>query len=544
MHFRYRWPSPASTHRLRTVPPLKPDLPTDFRLAPAAAAAWTAAALATGLPAEEAAAGGALLACVGLMLGLLCVAYRGRAAVALLVPLLLPLAAAGLAMLAAAGSLTRFTGGPVDEAARAKAFATVILRPSSDAVPVRGDYGEARFVLRAIVTAGSSSGRSFTAASPVVVFGDGQWKQIGRGDTVRSVGRLRSPDQPGREVAVFLPAAPPVVQPARGAEDYTRHLRHKFSSRALARGMGDGGLLPGMAIGDRTVLDDRLGEAMKATGLTHLTAVSGTNCSYVLAFAFLAARAARLPRPAAAGAALVALGAFVFLVRPEPSVLRAAVMGAIGVLAVLTGRGRMSLPLLFLAVIVLLAADPWLHSSYAFLLSVSATAGLILIGPLLASRFAAVLPVWVARLLAVPVAVQLVCTPLLVMLQPSLSVYAVPANLAAAPVVPFVTIAGMLAVAALAVWPPAAEPLLAVGQLGSGWVATVARVGSGAPFAQVPWVPGVPGALLAAALSLLIVLGVAARVHPKRASRPPPVAVRYGPPRCVWWPDAPWGPPE
>ncbi|WP_294568338.1 ComEC/Rec2 family competence protein [uncultured Arthrobacter sp.] len=512
----------------RTVPRREPDLPTDFRLAPAAAAAWTAAALATRLPAEEAAAAGSLLACAGLTLGLLCVASRGRTVAALLVPLLLPLAAGCLVMLAAAGSVAGFTAGPVDEAARENAIVTVTLRPSSDAAPVRADYGEARYVLRAMVAAGSYSGRSFTAASPVVVFGDGQWKRIGRGDTVRSVGRLRSPDQPGKEVAVFLPAAPPVVEPARGAEDYTRDLRHEFSSRALARGAGDGGLLPGMAIGDRSVLDERLGEAMKATGLTHLTAVSGTNCSYVLAFAFLAARAARVPRPAAAGAALIALAAFVFLVRPEPSVLRAAVMGAIGIFAVLTGRGRMSLPLLFLAVIVLLAADPWLHFSYAFLLSVSATAGLILIGPLLASRFAAVLPVWAARLLAVPVAAQLACTPLLVMLQPSLSVYAVPANLAAAPVVPFVTIAGMLAVAAIAAWPPAAEPFLAVGQLGSGWVAAIARIGSGAPFAQVPWVPGAPGALLAAALSLLIVFGIAATVRPGRAARPHRAVVRFG----------------
>ncbi|RJU03333.1 ComEC/Rec2 family competence protein [Arthrobacter frigidicola] len=174
------------------------------------------------------------------------------------------------------------------------------------------------------------------------------------------------------------------------------------------------------------------------------------------------------------------------------------------------------------------SAHPWLHSSYAFLLSVSATAGLILIGPLLASRFMAILPVWAARLLAVPVAAQLACTPLLVMLQPTLSVYAVPANLAAAPVVPFVTIAGMLAVAALAVWPPAAEPLLAVGQLGSGWVATVARVGSSAPFGQIPWVPGAPGALLAAALSLLVVLGIAAARRPQSKSGPHRAVVRFG----------------
>ncbi|MHA7262143.1 ComEC/Rec2 family competence protein [Arthrobacter sp. TMN-37] len=462
--------------------------------------------MATRLPADDALAWGALLACAALGAGGFCFTLRDRTA--LLVPLLLPLAAGCLVTLAAAGSLAAFTDGPVDEAARGGETVTVILHPSTDAAPLPTAHGEERFLLRATVSAGSREGRSFTAASPVVVFADRQWKRIGRGDTVRAVGTLRSPDRPGREVALFIPAASPVVERAAGAEDYTRDLRREFSSRALARGAGDGGLLPGMAIGDRTVLDARLDQAMKATGLTHLTAVSGANCSYVLAFVFLAARAVRLPRPVAAGAALVALGGFVFLVRPEPSVLRAAVMGAIGIFAVLSGRGRVSLPLLFLAVLALLAADPWLHSSYAFVLSVAATAGLILLGPVLAGRFALVLPVWAAQLLAVPVTAQLACTPILILLQPSLSVYAVPANLAAAPVVPFVTVAGMLAVAALAVFPPAVEPFLAVGQVGSWWVATVARAGSAAPLGQVPWVPGLPGAILAAALSLLLVLGI------------------------------------
>jgi competence protein ComEC len=59
-------------------------------------------------------------------------------------------------------------------------------------------------------------------------------------------------------------------------------------------------------------------------------------------------------------------------------------------------------------------------------------------------------------------------------------------------------------------------------------VATVARVGSGAPFAQVPWVPGAPGALLAAALSLLVVLGIAATVRPQSEVGPHRAVVRYG----------------
>ncbi len=490
--------------------PLEPGVPADFRLAAAAAAAWAAAAAATRLPAGAAWTWALGLSCGAVLVAVLALARCGRTFRHFLVPLLLPLGAGCLVFLAAAGSLARFTAGPVDEAARAGQVVTVVLRISSDAAPVASDAfsGEGRYVLRATVTAGIRSGRSFRAAAPVTVLGGEQWERIGRGDTVRVVGSLRIPSRQGKEVALVLPAAAPTIEPAGGGEDYARDLRQQFTARASARGIDDGGLLPGMAIGDRRGLDAALAEAMKATGLSHLTAVSGANCTYVLAFAFLACRAARMPRFVAAGAALCALAAFVVLVRPEPSVLRAAVMGAIGVFAVLSGRGRLSLSLLFLAVIVLLAADPWLHSSYAFVLSVTATGGLILAGPLLASRFAGFLPLWLAQLLAVPVTAQLVCTPVLILLQPALPVYAVPANVAAAPVVPLVTIAGLLAVAGLAVLPPAVEPLLAVGQAGSWWVAAVARVGSSVPFGQLPWVPGLPGALLAAALSTAVVLAL------------------------------------
>lgn len=44
---------------------------------------------------------------------------------------------------------------------------------------------------------------------------------------------------------------------------------------AQTRGPDAAGLLPGMTYGDRSGLDTGLEEAMKVTGLTHLTAVSG-----------------------------------------------------------------------------------------------------------------------------------------------------------------------------------------------------------------------------------------------------------------------------
>ncbi|MDN4611483.1 ComEC/Rec2 family competence protein [Arthrobacter burdickii] len=230
--------------------------------------------------------------------------------------------------------------------------------------------------------------------------------------------------------------------------------------------------------------------------------MSGANCSYVVAFAFLGLRAVRLPRPPAAAGAVMALVGFVMLVRPEPSVLRAAVMGTIGVAAVLSGRGRASLTLLMLSIIILLAVDPWLSVSFAFLLSVAATLGLVTAGPKAADTLSLVMPRVAAQLLAIPLMAQLFCTPILVLIQPVLPMYSLPANVLASPVVPAITLVGMLAVLALVAAPVLAQPLIAAAQWGTRWVEGVADTLAAAPVASLPWIPGAPGAAVAALASL------------------------------------------
>ncbi|MBG6182702.1 competence protein ComEC [Arthrobacter sp. CAN_A214] len=498
---------------------LEPSAPLDLRLGLPAVAAWAAAAISTELEPGMALFAGLLLAGVALILACAHAMFSSARTnserpvhlILASVPgtLVVPAAAACLICLAAAGSLVRYAAGPVAEAAVQGGGLAVILSIDGEPTTVTPDRfsGQERVMIDATVTGGQYLGEPFSSASPVTVLAGGEWLEMTPGDTVRVLGTLAPPLGPGKQIALFIPTAGPRIAPARGWQAYTANLRDGFTDAALARGANDGGLLPGMAIGDRSGLDQALAGAMRTTGLTHLTAVSGANCSYVLAFVFLGARCARLPRLWAAGAALAALVCFVLLVRPEPSVLRAAVMGSIGVLAVLTGRGRLSLSLLFLSIIALLAADPWLHSSYAFILSVCATGGLVVAGPYLAARLGSIMPTFAAQLLAVPVTAQLFCTPVLVMLQPSLPLYSVPANVAAAPLVPFITIAGMLSIGALTLFPPAVVPFLVSGQVGTSWVAAVARTLENAPYASVPWLGGPAGAALTGGLCLAVVLG-------------------------------------
>ncbi|MDQ0734941.1 ComEC/Rec2 family competence protein [Arthrobacter agilis] len=478
---------------------------------PSAATAWAAAAAAViHGGAVGVTAAGLIAASVGVTLAcLVALVPAGPRPAWLLVPVqvLPPVAALTLVLLAAGGSLARAEAGPVDDAVRSGARFTAVLRIAGEPSPLApGPFGSGtRYLVEADVVGGVLRGQAFASATPVVVLGPEPWSGVGTGDTVRVLGTAKPADRVGRAAAVFLPASSPSIEEAEGWLGYTEDLRARFRDLAT-RDDRDGGLLPGMALGDRIGLEPDLEADMRTTGLTHLTAVSGANCSYVVAFAFLGLRTVRLPRLPAAVGAVGALICFVMLVRPEPSVLRAAVMGAIGVAAVLSGRGRVSLTLLMLSVIILLAADPWLSVSFAFMLSVAATLGLVTAGPAVVETLERVMPRILAQLLAIPLTAQLFCTPILVLIQPSLPVYALPANILASPVVPGITLLGMLAVLALIVAPVVAHPLVIAAQWGTRWVAGIADTLSAAPAASLPWLPGVPGAIVAGLVSVALLL--------------------------------------
>src|SRR5690606_11033500 len=199
------------------------------------------------------------------------------------------------------------------------------------------------------------------------------------------------------------------------------------------------------------------------------------------------------------------------LVRPEPAVLRAAVMAGFALTGVALGRPAPSAPALAAAVVGLLVVDPWLARSYGFVLSAAATGGLVLLAAPLAAR----LTPWTGRAaafaLAVPTAAQAACGPVLVLLDPSVSTVSVPANLLAAPAVVPATVLGLVATV-LAPWLPAvAGPVAWAAGWATGWIAAVARVCASAWGASVPWPAGPVGALLLAVATGLALWAVLRR---------------------------------
>ncbi|MDQ0869306.1 competence protein ComEC [Arthrobacter sp. V1I9] len=366
----------------------------------------------------------------------------------------------------------------------------------------------------------STGGVVLRTRAQLLVVGGGGWGTVVPGQLVRATGKLRSAD-PGREEAGILtassgpgqPAGPPVLQGA------AKELRERFVSAASFLAPDPRGLLPGMVTGDTSALDEGLNAAMKSVGMTHLTAVSGANCSLVLGALLLLCRRFRLPRLASAVLAVAGLGLFVLLVGPDASVLRAAVMGAVAVLALAGGRSGRGLSFLCLAVIGLLLVDPGLGSSFGFLLSVLATLGIIVLGQRIMAWTPAFIPRWAAAAVAVPLSAQLLCGPVIVVLQPQFSTYSLLANVIASPLVAPVTLLGTAAVPLVVLAPWAGTLLIAVAGTFSAGVAATARFASQLPGAALPWPEGMAGMLTMLFLSVLTLVAVAAVVRPHRLIR-------------------------
>ncbi len=355
-------------------------------------------------------------------------------------------------------------------------------------------------------------GRS-SMSVPVMVFDGSPAGRTEIGTTLRVSGAVTA-TAPSDEVSFLVFARGPatvVAQPPWYLA-WANGLRAGLA-RAARSLPGDGGaLLPGLAIGDTVAVSPSLSDAMKASSLTHLTAVSGANCAVIIGLILAAGTALGLRRGVRIMLAVVVLIGFVVLVTPQPSVLRSAVMAALVLGALAMGRPMNGLPVVGVTVIVLLTVDPWLGADYGFALSVLATAGLMVLSGPFARRLSRWLPPWLAMLIAVPLAAQLACQPVLILLNPSLPLYGILANTLAEPASPAATVLGLIACVMLPVIPPVGQALAVVAWLPSAWIAAVARFFAGLPGARIPWPSGLVGALVCAAVTALVLVLVLARV--------------------------------
>ncbi|MGN6751954.1 MAG: ComEC/Rec2 family competence protein [Intrasporangium sp.] len=469
--------------------------------------------------------------------------------------LALTLAALALALAAVGGHRTLRAVGPVEELARQRASVTVRAQLATDPREVvsgiRDEAGtRPRVVVRVLTTEVTARGSRTAVRTPLLVIADPEWAGLEWHDEVEFTGRLGGAEPGDDVVAVVSPRGPPTVTGrAGGLFAVAGWVRSRFRAATDHLSPDARGLVPALVIGDTSRTPPDLTQAMLDTGLSHLSAVSGSNVTLVLAAAMglcglLGVRRRRRP-----WVALAVLAAFVVLARPEPSVVRAAVMGSVGLLGLSTSRRRAGVPALAAAILGLIVWDPWLARSYGFALSSVATLGLLVFAQPWGRTFGRRLPRRLRGLgpiLAVPVAAQAVCAPIVVPLQSSVSLIAVVANLLAAPFVAPTTIVGVTVAVLSTGWVWGAAVVSWGAALPAQGIAWVARWCAAVPGGAIAWDESAWGAVLLALLTVVAILVAPwlwhrSRTWPLLAVAVVSVAAAFAvPTSLVSWPPPGW----
>lgn len=216
-------------------------------------------------------------------------------------------------------------------------------------------------------------------------------------------------------------------------------------------GESEGALVSAMTLGRRAVdLPYDLRDAFIAAGLAHTLAASGFHVSLVLGLVLGAVRSR--PPKVQALIGLSALLVYVGLTGLQPSVMRAAVMGAGALAGLALERQVKPLGCLLLAVSLLLVWNPHWIWDVGFQLSVMATLGLIVTVPALAKRLDG-LPSAIATVISVPLAACLWTLPLQLYYFGVLPSYSILLNIVVTPLIVLIATGGFISAMAAIVWP-------------------------------------------------------------------------------------------
>jgi competence protein ComEC len=302
------------------------------------------------------------------------------------------------------------------------------------------------------------------------------------------------------------------------------------ASVALGRGMPprEAELARGFVLGEDEGIDAQTVEEFRRAGLSHLLAVSGQNVALLALLAMPVLALFGLPLRARLVWMLGLIAVYVSLAGAGPSIQRAGVMGALGVLAMLGGRRASRLYTLALAALVTLGLDPGIASDVGWQLSFAAVLGILLLASPLATAVCARLGVrgaagrTVIDAAAMSAAATIATAPLIAFHFGELSTVSLAANLLALPAVAPAMWMGMLVAAGAQVPGFPVGVLNAVEALLLGYVAEVAARCARPGWASLEVRLGPVGllasyaAIAVAALLVPLTMRVRQRARPRR----------------------------
>lgn len=286
---------------------------------------------------------------------------------------------------------------------------------------------------------------------------------------------------------------------------------HRVAER-VRRGLGvavgelDGriaALMKGLTIGDTSELAPETLDRFRDAGLSHVLAVSGSNVAIVVGAVLVGLRSIGHRVRIAFGYA--ALGLFVLVVGPDPSVVRAAAMGSIALACMAHGRSAEPLAALGLAIVAAISLRPGMLFSVGMQLSAAATAGIVVFSAPIELALAR-LPSGFRTMIAATLAAQVAVAPVLILVFGELSVIAPVANALALPAVAPATVVGLAAGSVATIFPGLGRLLATLVAPAPAWVLTVADRAGGRSWSllEVPEPVGWP--VLAAVVAWACVL--------------------------------------
>lgn len=196
----------------------------------------------------------------------------------------------------------------------------------------------------------------------------------------------------------------------------------------------ESGLASGLILGEKALITPEVTRQLQISGTTHIIALSGYNITIILGlFVFLRGR---LSREAALLVPLAFIISFVVMTGGAASLVRAAIMGFMPLIASYLGRENDSFIAILFSATIMIIFNPFLALfDVGFQLSFAALAGMIYLAPIF-SKLLVKLPSYLAVPLAETTGAQLAAMPLLAYYFGSVSLISPLANLLILSLVP------------------------------------------------------------------------------------------------------------
>lgn len=310
---------------------------------------------------------------------------------------------------------------------------TLVVRAQND-----GTYGtnsQLTFIANSAVL---SSGKHLAGSLYVSGFG---LNGIFQGDEVRVTGKLRLGTG---QYQGFMSYSQLLL--IAHHQSVVAELRRKFAAgMQTALPEPHASFAMGLLIGQRTTLPAEVKQDMLVVGLTHIIAVSGYNLTIMLHAArrILGKHSKRLSTLLS----LILIALFLLVTGASASIVRAAIVSVLSIWATYYGRQFRPLNLIFVAAAITAWANPfYIWSDASWYLSFLAFYGVLVIAPLIASRFHYA---WQKTLIA-GVALESVCAelmtaPFIVHTFGQLSLIGLPANVLVAALIPLAMLLSLIA---------------------------------------------------------------------------------------------------